>query len=68
MFGLFVTLFASLIGLGLFMYGRAQRRPPQLGAGLALMLCPQFIDSPTTVILVTAGFVALTYGLIKIGA
>ena len=67
MFGLFVTLFASLAGLGLFMYGRAQRRVPQLGVGLGLMICPQFIDGPLTVVGVTLGGVALMVLLIKAG-
>ena len=42
---LFVTLIPSGAGLVLFVYGRKQRRWPQLAAGLALMLYPYFVTS-----------------------
>ena len=68
MAGLFVTLFAGLIGLGLFMYGRSNRRAPQLGVGLALMVCPQFIDGTLAIVGMTLGGVALMTLLIRAGA
>jgi len=41
--GTLVASFAvSTAGMGLFVYGKRQARLPQLGVGLALMVCPYF--------------------------
>lgn len=37
---LIAGLVLSSIGLGLFLYGKKQRRAPQLGGGVLLMLLP----------------------------
>jgi hypothetical protein len=42
---LFTALVVSSIGFGLFLYGKKQRRGPQLLAGVLLMLLPVLISS-----------------------
>lgn len=42
---LLTALFVSSIGTGLFLYGKKQRRGPQLLAGLLLMLLPFVITN-----------------------
>jgi uncharacterized protein (DUF983 family) len=56
----------STIGMGLFMYGKRATRPPQVIAGIGLMVVPYFVSS---VILlssiagaVVAGLYLLTHG------
>jgi len=41
---LFVSVVASAIGMGLFLYGKRQRRPPQLIAGVGLMVYPYVVS------------------------
>ena len=50
---LIVSLFLGGIGFVLFVYGKKQGRPPQLVAGLALMVYPHF--TPTLASLVGVG-------------
>jgi hypothetical protein len=40
---LMLSLVFGLAGMGLFMYGRSEKKPVHLGCGLALMLVPYFI-------------------------
>jgi len=42
--GLCIAVLFGAIGTGLFLYGRKQRRPPQLLAGIALMLFPGLVQ------------------------
>ncbi len=44
--GLIVSLIASSIGFALFVYGKKQRRPPQLVAGALLMGLPVIVPDP----------------------
>lgn len=39
---LFLSFIAGLIGLGLFIYGKKQQRPPHLVAGILFMVYPYF--------------------------
>jgi hypothetical protein len=41
-----VAFLVSSIGFVMFMYGRKQNRPIQLGSGLLLMLFPYFLRDP----------------------
>jgi hypothetical protein len=50
---LFLTLIPSVIGLGLFIYGKKQQRWPQLAAGLAFLIDPYLATG--TVALVGCG-------------
>ena len=42
---LVVSMFISLVGFALFMYGKKQKRAPQLLVGIVLMAYPYFVDS-----------------------
>jgi hypothetical protein len=41
---LFASMVVSTVGLGFFLYGKKASRPPQLAAGVALMVFPYFVD------------------------
>jgi predicted cobalt transporter CbtA len=43
---LFASVLVSAIGIGLFIYGKKQIRPPQLLVGIALMVFPYFVGDP----------------------
>lgn len=64
---LFAGLCVSLVGLGLFQYGRRQRRAPQFGAGLVLMIYPQVADSTVEMVLVAGGIVILMWFSTRFG-
>jgi len=44
---LVASMIVSTVGFGFFMYGKKQSRIPQLLAGMALMVYPAFVSSPT---------------------
>ncbi len=54
------SMVISTVGFGLFMYGKKQRRVPQLIAGMALMIYPAFV--PETLLLIGIG-VLITGGM-----
>jgi len=65
---LFASLFVSAIGIGLFIYGKKQIRPPQLVVGIALMVFPYFMGDPrwmlgTCAMLLVGLWLALRAGL-----
>lgn len=41
---LFASMVVSTIGLGFFLYGKKAGRPPQMAAGVVLMVYPYFVD------------------------
>ena len=47
------------IGLGLFVYGKRQRRVPHLVAGILLMVYPYLVPSILPMLLVGAGILGL---------
>jgi len=55
---LVVGFIVSSVGFVMFMYGKKQRRPVQLGSGLLLLLFPFFVRDPALLGL-TAGAVCL---------
>ena len=59
------TLFAwtviGSIGLGLFVYGKKQRRVPHLGAGVLLMVYPYFVPGLGATVGIAAGVLALLF-------
>ena len=65
---LMVAMFASLVGMALFVYGKRQRRAPHLIAGIVLVVYPYFVSN---VYLLVAIFAALLGGLwvvVRLGA
>ena len=55
---LFASFFVSTVGFSFFLYGKMQRRVPQLAAGVTLMVYPCFVASPVWIITVAAGLFA----------
>ena len=43
---MFASLVVSAFGIGLFIYGKKQVRPPQVVVGIAMMVFPYFVGSP----------------------
>ncbi len=54
------VLFSS-IGLGYFLYGKKQRTVVPLVCGIALMVYPYFISSPTLLVIVGVVLAAIPY-------
>lgn len=44
------ALLVSSLGAGYFLYGRKQRRAPQLLAGLVMMIAPMLLTSPWAIL------------------
>ena len=49
------------IGLGLFMYGKRQRRAPHLAVGIVLMVYTYFVPSISFMFAIAAALVGLLY-------
>jgi hypothetical protein len=64
---LFFSLIPSGIGAVLFMYGRKQRRWPQLAAGLLFMVYPYFTPSVTSMVGVGAALGAALWYAVRLG-
>lgn len=64
---LFLSLITSGLGFVLFMYGKKQERPPQLVAGLVLMVYPYFVSSLLMNLVVGAGIVGVMWVAIQQG-
>ena len=64
---LMLSLLPSGAGFALFLYGRKQRRWPQLVGGLVLMVYPYFVASVTALVAVGLVVGAGLYFLIAAG-
>lgn len=64
---LVVSLLVSSVGFVMFMYGKKQHRPVQLGAGLLLLLFPFFIRDGLWLGLVGVVICLLVWGAVKAG-
>ena len=64
---LIVSLFLGGIGFVLFVYGKKQGRPPQLVAGLALMVYPYFTPTLASLVGVGALICAALWYAIRLG-
>jgi hypothetical protein len=58
---LLASVLVGSVGLGLFMYGRRQRRAPHLAAGILLMVYPYFVPSVGLMIAIAAALCGLLY-------
>ena len=56
---LLASLFIGSIGLGLFMYGKRQRRVPHLAVGILLMVYTYFVPNVTLMFVIAAALVGL---------
>jgi hypothetical protein len=57
----------GLVGLSIFIYGRKQRRAPQLVAGLAMMIYPYFVPGAAWMIAVAVALVGALWLAVKLG-
>ncbi len=64
---LVVSLLVSSIGFVLFMYGKKQHRPVQLGSGLLLLLFPFLVHDALWLGLTGAAVCAVVWGGVKAG-
>ena len=64
---LVVSLIVSSVGFVMFMYGKKQHRPVQLGSGLLLLLVPFFVRDPLALGLASVVICAIVWGSVKAG-
>jgi hypothetical protein len=62
-----VALIFSSVGFVMFMYGRRQSRPVQLGAGLLLLFFPLFVRDGLWLGLASAVICVAAWGAVKAG-
>lgn len=58
---LLASVVIGSVGLGLFVYGKRQRRIPHLVAGVLLMVYPYFVPGVAAMALIAAGLLGLLY-------
>ncbi len=64
----FITSFAiGLVGFGIFLYGKKQRRPAQLAVGVAMMIYPYFVSGTIAMIAIAAALVAALLLALRLG-
>ena len=57
----------STVGLGFFMYGKKQGRPPQIAFGLLSMVYPYFVGSPAWVFGIFALLIGALWLSLRLG-
>jgi hypothetical protein len=63
-----LSFVVSGVGFVAFMYGRKQKRLPQMVAGVLLMVYPYFVSTPWIMIAIAVAVLAATYGIVRLGA
>lgn len=58
---LFASFMVSLVGFGMFRYGRSTHKAPPLIGGVALMGFPYFVSSVAATLGIACGILALTW-------
>ena len=58
---LFASLVIGAIGLGMFLYGKRQKRIPQILSGVALMAFPYFVSSVPVMVSIAVALIGLTW-------
>ena len=64
---LFVSIVTSLVGFGLFSYGRKQARLPQVIGGLFLMVYPYFVSTLTSMLVIAFVILAGVWFALRAG-
>lgn len=64
---LFASLLMSTVGLGFCIYGRKQRRAPQILAGIALMVYPYFVASPLWILAIGTAVIIALWAAVRAG-
>ena len=58
---LLASVLVGSIGMGLFMYGKRQRRSPHLAIGIVLMVFPYLVPSVALMFVIAAALVGLLW-------
>jgi len=64
---LFLSILISAVGLGFFIYGKKQRRAPQLIAGVVLMGYSYFVGSVVWMLVIAAGVLTALWSIVRLG-
>ena len=64
---LLASLLVGSIGMGLFVYGKRQRRAPHLAIGVVLMVFPYLVPSVTLIFVIAAALIGLLWLLSYLG-
>ena len=64
---LFASLMISAVGFAIFLYGKKQRRAPQLVAGIVLMGYSYFVSSVGWMLAIGAAIVAALFAAVHFG-
>jgi hypothetical protein len=64
---LFASVVIGLVGFGIFLYGKKQRRAPQLVAGLAMMVYPYFVPGAAWMIAIAGALAGALWLAVKLG-
>jgi hypothetical protein len=64
---LFANVVVSAVGIGFFIYGKKQRRAPQLVTGVLLMAYPYFVTGALLTYAIAVGLVAALWIGIRLG-
>lgn len=59
--GLLASVVIGSVGLGLFVYGKRQRRYPHLVAGILLMVYPYFVPGVGAMAMIAVALLGLLY-------
>ena len=64
---LFLSILISVVGLGFFIYGKRQRRAPQLVVGVVLMGYGYFVSSVVWMLVIAAALLVALWSVIRLG-
>lgn len=65
-YALLMAMFVSTVGFGIFWYGRKQKRVPQLGVGLLMMVVPYFLPTALITAVVGLALCVLLFALVRL--
>jgi large-conductance mechanosensitive channel len=64
---LFLSILISVVGLGFVIYGKRQRRAPQLVVGVVLMGYGYFVSSVIWMLVIAAAVLVALWSVIRLG-
>jgi hypothetical protein len=64
---IFANIVVSTVGFGFFLYGKKQRRVPQLVTGVVLMVYPYFVSGAALMLAIGAAVVAALWIAVRRG-
>ena len=65
--GLFLSLFIGAVGTGLLVYGRKQRRWPQMAGGVILCAYPYFVPNVWMMVAIAVALCAAVWAAVRAG-